>query len=326
MNLDIVGIGSALVDVTVNVKDDFLISQDFPKGGMTLIEYDRLKTLMAKFPDDEKKISAGGATSNVMTAFAHCGGRAGFIGKIGPDLIGKFFEKEMKNSKVEFTKLTSNTLKTGVVFTMITEDGERTFATYLGAAASMTKEDISFELLNIAPILHVEAYLIFNKELVQFIFDAATHNKQKISFDLSSFNIVKDNLDFFKEIIKNKIDIVFANEEECKAFTNLSPKEGLEIFSQDCSVTLVKEGAKGSYIKKDKEVLFLPSLKIDVIDTNGAGDAYAGGILFGLSKQLPIDATLQIGTKAGALSVSQQGARLHTKNIQTLNTFASSFL
>ena len=326
MDFDIVGIGSALVDVTVRVEDSFLEDENLPKGGMTLVDAKRSKLLLDKFPSDKKELSPGGAAANVMASFAHCGGKAGFIGKVGEDQMGKYFQSETEKAGVTFLKLTSPDVPTGTGLTFVTPDGQRTFATHLGAAVEMTPAHLSADMLNQAPIIHVEAYLIFNPELMDFIIDTAKANGQKISMDLSSYDVVTQNLERLKQIAESHLDIIFANEDESLAFTGLSPKDALDICARLCEIVVVKEGGAGSHIAKDNRRVFMPAEKVQVQDTNGAGDAYAGGVLLGLCKKIDIESCCKIGTKAGALAVSQRGARLTEENARTLRSYAASIL
>ncbi|EKD26046.1 MAG: PfkB family carbohydrate kinase [uncultured bacterium] len=321
MNFEIIGIGSALTDMTFNVTDSFLASENLPKGGMTLIEKDRLFELLDKFKNTKKQMSPGGATANVITSYAHCTGKAAFIGKIGADNTGDFFKKETEKSGVKFIELKSDKLNSGIVLSFITQDGQRTFATHLGASVDLSPKDLTAELLNQAPVVHVEAYLVFNRDVINHIFNLAKKNNQKISMDLSSFTVVSQNLDFFRKIVENEVDILFANEDECKAYTGLSPKDSIDIFRKSCPISVLKEGANGSYISTDKETVFFSAEKVNVIDTNGAGDAYAGGVLYGLCNNLGIHKAGLIGTKAGALAVSQSGARLNNANVKKLKKY-----
>ncbi len=323
MDLEIIGIGSALVDVTVLIDDTFLLAEGLPKGGMTLVEADRSKELLKMLADFPHEFSPGGATANIMAAFANCGGKPGFIGKVGRDEMGDYFSRETRKAGVEFLKLTSEDKPTGIVLTLITPDGQRTFATHLGAAVELSPAEVTADLLNQAPIVQVEAYLVFNRELIDHILDMAKANGQKISMDLSSFGVVEENLEYFQKKARTHLDIIFANEDECLAFTGLPPKESLAQIKEVCEIAIVKEGKAGSHIARGDEVISFSAEVVDAVDTNGAGDAYAGGVLYGLCRGLDARACGLIGTKAGALAVSQKGARLTAENARILGEFAA---
>jgi len=323
MNLEILGIGSALVDITIQVDDSFLESEDLPKGGMTLVDAQRSKELLDKLSLEPREFSPGGATANVMASFAHCGGKAGFIGKIGADEMGEYFTKETEKAGVTFLKLVSQETPTGTGLTLVTPDGQRTFATHLGASVELSPAELPADFINHAPVVHVEAYLIFNRDLIDHILDTAKANGQKVSMDLSSFGVVQENLEYLKKIADSHLDIIFANEDECLAFTGLSPRESLDIIAEVCDIAIVKEGGAGSHIARGDEKISLAANEVCVMDTNGAGDAYAGGVLYGLCRGLHIESCGHIGTHAGGLAVSQRGARLTNENARILCDFAS---
>lgn len=322
--LEILGIGSALVDVTVHVDEAFLASEGLPKGGMTLVDGERSRQLLARLSGAEWDLSPGGATANVMAAFAHCGGRPGFIGKVGEDEMGEYFARETEKEGVTFLKLTSPSIPTGVGLTLVTPDGERTFATHLGAAVELAPSDLPSGLIGQAPIVHVEAYLVFNRDLLDHILDTAKANGQKISMDLSSFGVVKENIEYFERIAGTHLDIVFANEDESLAFTGLAPGHSLDVFSRLCEIAVVKEGANGSHLRHRAHRVYIPAERVRVEDTNGAGDAYAGAVLYGLSRGMSISTCGRMGTRAGSLVVGQRGARSNAENARILRDFASA--
>lgn len=323
-SFEIIGIGSALVDITVRVDESFLQAEGLPKGGMTLIDADRSQELLRRFPEDVRELSPGGATANVMAAFAHCGGRPAFIGKVGKDPMGDYFKRETERTGVTFIELRSEKVPTGTAFTFITPDGERTFATYLGAAVELSPADLPPDRLCRAPILHIEAYLVVNRKLMDYLLTTGKANGQKISMDLSSFGVVQENLDYFEKIAGSHLNIIFANEDESLAFTGLSPRDSLDVFSRFCEIAVVKEGANGSYLARRNHKVYLPAQKIWVEDTNGAGDAYAGAVLYGLSRGMSISTCGRLGTHAGALIVSQKGARVMEERAGILRDFAAA--
>ncbi|GEM_PF-48634 len=322
MDFEIIGIGSALVDITVHVSESFLEAEGLPKGGMTLIDAGRAREFLNKLPADERELSPGGTTANVMAAFAHCGGKPAFVGKVGRDWLGEYFKRETERTGVAFVELRSEKTPTGSAFTFITPDGERTFATYLGAAAELSPADLPPDLFRRAPLLHIEAYLVVNRELMDYLLITGKANGQKISMDLSSFGVVRENLDYFEKISRTYLSIIFANEDESLAFTGLAPRDSLDVFSRLCEITVVKEGANGSYLARRNHKVYLPAKKVWVEDTNGAGDAYAGAVLYGLSRGMSISACGRLGTQAGALIVSQKGARVTEDRARILRDFA----
>ncbi len=319
--MQMLSIGSALVDVTIVVEEDFLKRENLPKGGMTLVDAVRSKQLLDLFPESKKKLSPGGAAANVASAFAHCGGASGFIGKVGTDAMGDYFKRECEADGVRFFELRT-TEPTGVVICFLTQDGQRTFATYLGAASTMKPSELP--LMDQAKLILIEAYLSFNQELFLHILQTAKKNKQQIALDLASFTVVQQNLDLFKKVLREDVDIVFANEDESRAFTGLSPQKSVEVFAALCDIAVVKEGGLGSYIARGTKVVNIPANPVIVVDTNGAGDAYAGGVLFGLMNGFPLEIAGKIGAKAGSLMVSQWGARFNAENAKNMRQYVNS--
>jgi sugar/nucleoside kinase (ribokinase family) len=312
LQLDIIGVGSALVDATVVVEDSFLEAEQLPKGGMTLVEADRSSALLASLADRPVSYCPGGAAANVMTAFAMCGGASGFIGKIGRDAAGAVFSKKTRESGVHFFELLTESINTGLVLSLVTPDGQRTFATHLGASTEMQTSEITEAVLDSAPLLFLEGYLSFNRPLFLHILRLGKSLGKKIAMDLASFTVVEGQQDFFRDILAEYIDIVFANEEESEAFSGLSGEAGLEPLSACCPLAVVKEGGKGSFIQHGDERIQIDAFGVTPKDTNGAGDAYAGGLLYGFSKGCSMEQCGKLASKAGALVVSQVGARLES--------------
>jgi len=165
---------------------------------------------------------------------------------------------------------------------MISKDGERTFGTFLGAAIELSANHINDNQFADYDILHVEGYLVQNHELLEAILKTAKNNGLKVSIDLASYNVVEDNIDFIKEMVTKYVDIIFANEEEAKAFTGMEPEAALEEISKVADIAIVKIGKKGSMIKQGNTIVNVDVREIEPIDTTGAGDIYAAGFLYGL--------------------------------------------
>jgi len=284
--IDVVCIGNALVDIIVNVPDSFIEENNLKKGTMTLSNDKEQKKLLKKINKFPKKIFTGGSSSNVSLGVSILGAKSCFIGKIGKDTNGLFFEKTL-NKKNVITKINKSlNLNTGTAITLITEDGERTFSTHLGAANSLIEKD--FLKIPKTKFLHIEAYLLENPELRKIILKKIKKIKKqgtKISLDLSDSSLIKRIKKELYEFIKN-VNIVFANEQESKTFTEEESIKGARFLSNFCEIAIVKLGKQGSIIvsKNQQELINIEPVK--PINTNGAGDAYAAGFLFGLSQNL----------------------------------------
>lgn len=293
----IIGMGNALVDVLVSLTDDKMLEElRLPKGSMQLINEDRYLYIKSVFDQLETKRSTGGSSGNMVKALAMLGEKPGFIGKIGPDEMGDFYRSEGERVGIEM-KLLMSEIRSGVASTFISRDGERTFATHLGAAYRMEASDLTPEMFKGYTYLYVEGYLVQNHDLIMRAMQLAKDAGLQVCLDLASYNIVAEDLDFFKLLVNRYVDIVFANEEEAKAFAESNIGQALDIISSLCSIAVIKLGSKGSVIKKGTEVVRLNTKKIDcVMDTTGAGDFYAAGFMFGLMNGYSLEKCGQIGT------------------------------
>ena len=294
----IIGLGNALVDVLARLEDDKILGQmQLPKGSMTLIDETKLLGINDFLSTKTTKISCGGSAGNTILALANLDAATGIIGKVGNDDYGHFFKKKLKKLGVEDKTIISPDRPTGIASTFISEDGERTFATFLGAAASLSSEELSSEMFKEYSYLFIEGYLVQDHDLILQAIELAKGAGLQICLDMASYNIVEENLEFFKLLLTKYVDIVFANEQEARAFTGLKPLEALEELGRICSIAVVKVGAQGTYIRKGTEIIHVPAIPVkSLIDTTGAGDYYAAGFLYGLTSGLSLDKCARIGS------------------------------
>ncbi len=279
----VLGVGNALVDVISVLKDDSTLEQfGLPRGSMTLVDAAQSKVIYDATYSEESELATGGSVANTMRSMANLGGNGGYMGKIGRDSLGDLFKSDFEKAGVK-THLCYSESETGRVMGLVSPDSERTMATYLGAAAEMVPAEITAEVFQGYEIVYIEGYLVFNHDLITACAKAAKAADVKIALDLSSFNVVEANLEFLKDLIKNYVDILFANEEEAKSFTGLEPEEALHSIANDCEISIVKIGKEGSMIKKDGKVSRVGIIPAEALDTTGAGDAYAAGFFYGLT-------------------------------------------
>lgn len=306
----IIGIGNALVDVIVSIPDESLLQNfSLPKGGMEMIDLAKKRELHSQILHMKQILASGGSTSNTIHGLARLGAQTGYIGKVCRDEMGCFFENEMQKYNIK-PHLVYSEVDTGIATTFMTADAERTFATYLGAASTLTPADIDETIFADYDYIHVEGYLIFNRELILYICQTAKKHKMKISMDMASFNLVHDNKDLISVMLKDYVDIVFANEEEAEAFTGKRGEEALAILSQYCPISIVKMGAKGSIANIHGESAFFRTNDTQPVDTNGAGDIYAAGFLYGLMNHYPIQKIGQLATRLADELILTVGAKL----------------
>ncbi|MBI9038777.1 MAG: adenosine kinase [Bacteroidales bacterium] len=295
----VLGIGNALVDIMTKLEsDELLMDFSLPKGSMQLVDNESVKKVMNGTEHLEKKISSGGSAANTIHGLARLNVETGFMGKVGNDEFGVFFENDLKESGIS-PKLYKSKTNSGHAVALISPDSERTFATFLGAAVELSADDLSSAHFKDFDYFHIEGYLVQNHDLIEQALKLAKKNNLKISLDLASYNVVEENLEFLISIVEKYVDIIFANEEEAKAFTGKDPLEALDIMSEKCEIAIVKIGSKGSLIKNGDDIFEIGTIDVNPKDTTGAGDLYASGFLYGLVKGFSL---LRCGEIASILS------------------------
>lgn len=284
LTMKIIGIGNALTDLMTQIEsDDVLKNLNLPKGSMQLVDATMSQRASDATRHFKRSLASGGSAANTIHGLARLGIETGFIGKVGKDDLGEFFEKDMIKSGIR-THLIHSATPSGLALALVSPDGERTFATYLGAACELEDTDIDANVLKEYDILHIEGYLMQNYKLISHAIKTAKELGLRVSLDLASYNVVEQHRDFLNEIIDLYADIIFANEEESKALTGLEPEESARHLSQRVDIAAVKTGPGGSFVAMNGEITAVPTKKITPVDTTGAGDLYAAGFLFALTK------------------------------------------
>lgn len=305
----VLGLGNALTDILLQVSEGDLREIGFQKGSMNLINAEQFEELQIRFASVRKRMVAGGSASNTVATIAQLGGKAALIGKIGNDEVGHFYREDLVKNNVHPMLLTSS-LMSGCCIVLITPDGERTFCTYLGAAADLHAEDINKEAFIGYDICHVEGYLVQDHELIETALRTAKEQGCIVSLDLASYNVVNDNLQFLTELINKYVDIVFANEDESFAYTHLNPEEAVQNIATQCDIAVVKVGKRGSYVRQGNQLYHIGAVTSNCLDSTGAGDLYAGGFLHALSDGFDLRRCAEIGTVAAGRVVEIVGTKL----------------
>jgi sugar/nucleoside kinase (ribokinase family) len=325
----VLGIGNALVDVLISLKDDELLNKfNLAKGSMTLVDKETMNAVLSHSSAIELKKapvkSSGGSVANTIHGLAQMGAPAGYIGKIGDDEYGEFFRSYMEQNNI-CANLFKGVEDSGKSIVLITPDSERTFATYLGAAIELNEADLTLEPFHGYDYFHLEGYLVQNHALVEASVKLAKEAGCCISIDLASFNIVEENLQFLRGVVKNYVDIVFANEEEARAFTgHQEPETALNDIAEQVDIAVVKIGKKGSLIKKNNEIFRVPSIKAEAVDTTGAGDLYASGFFYGLAGGQSMDICGKIGSITSGKVVEVLGAKMDDQRWQQIRELIKS--
>ncbi len=310
----IIGLGNALVDImTVIDNDKVLENLNLPKGSMQLVDKDLSEKIQNETKNFPRTMASGGSAANTIRSLANLGLTAGYVGKIGRDEIGDFFVKDMENTGVIPRIITGET-PSGRAVALVSKDSERTFATYLGAAAELSANDINSTTFMGYDILHVEGYLIINHELIEKAMQLAKENGLKISLDLASYNVVEDNLEFLRYLIEKYVDLVFANEEEAATFTDgEDPESALDLISSMCEIAVVKIGKHGAWVKNGNYKNRQPEFPAKRVDTTAAGDNFAAGFIYGLVSNWTLDKCLKAGNIVAGNVIEVVGATMDEK-------------
>jgi len=307
----VLGIGNALVDImTILEEEEILRHFDLKKGSMQLVDSDFSAKVIDHTKDLKKELSSGGSAANTIHGLANLGVSSSFIGKTGTDSYGRFFADDMSRIGIEPLLFLGNA-PTGCAIALISPDSERTFATHLGAAIELSAEDLNPEIFQGYDYFYIEGYLVQNRELIETAVKIAKQYNIKVCLDLASFNVVEQNLDFLNDIVLNYVDIVFANEEEAKAFTGKSPEEAVRMIAQMCDIAVVKTGAKGSLVMQGEKLHRIDPIECVSSDTTGAGDAYSAGFIYGLTIGLPLDKCGAIGSLLAGRVIEVIGAKMN---------------
>jgi len=233
----IVGAGSALVDLLIEENDDFVGELVSEKGGMTLVELEKIENIIDASSSQLKTVP-GGSACNTLIGIGSLGAKARMIGRCGKDDMAEIFKKGIEKAGVEGVISTSET-HTGRVLSIVTPDAQRTMFTYLGAAEELRPEDIKSKYFKDASIVHLEGYLLLNMPVVNAIIKKVRDSQSKLCLDLASFQIVEARREYLDNIIKYQVDILMANEDEAKAYTGKDKMESLEVFAEMADICVV---------------------------------------------------------------------------------------
>ena len=306
----ILGMGNALVDIMIPLESDTILEMlDLPKGSMQLVDKERSAAVLTALKNYIKSQAAAGSAANTIHGLAMLGAPAGYIGMVGEDELGGFFVRDLINAGADPVMIHSGQ-ETGRAVALVTPDSERTFATFLGAAIELSAELLKKEMFSGYEYFHIEGYLVQNHELIKRAVTLARENGLKVSLDLASYNVVEANLEFLKSIVRDHVDILFANEEEARSFTGLDPEGSLLAIGEMVETAVVKTGKSGSLIRHKKETTRIGVIPVEPVDTTGAGDLYAAGFLYGLAKGWPIEKSGETGALLAGNVIEFMGAKM----------------
>jgi sugar/nucleoside kinase (ribokinase family) len=311
--IDVLTIGNAIVDVISKVDEAFITREQLVKGSMNLIDEERAETLYAHMgPATE---ISGGSAGNTAAGVASFGGKAAYFGKVRDDQLGAIYRHDMQSLGVKFDSVAaSDGPATARSFILVTPDGERTMNTYLGACVNLEERDVDPEIVKASAVTYMEGYL-YDKPAAMAAFRAAAKISQGAgrltSITLSDSFCVERHRDAFLDLIRNSIDIVFANETEIKAMYKTQSFSGaIDAARKDCPLVVVTRSEKGSVIVKGQDTIEVPAHPVRVVvDVTGAGDLFAAGFLFGHTNGKPLAHCARLGSLAASEVISHVGAR-----------------
>jgi sugar/nucleoside kinase (ribokinase family) len=310
---DVIGIGNAIVDIVARTDNAFLESEGLVKGAMSLIEAERAAELYEKI--DQAVECSGGSAANTIAGLASLGGRGAFVGKVRDDQLGEVFRHDINAAGVSFkTAAATSGAETATSMVLVTPDAQRTMQTYLGACVGLGPDDIDEDEIASAQVTYLEGYLWdppAAKQAFVKAADAAHAAGRDVSLSLSDPFCVDRHRDDFLDLAENHVDILFANEDEVISLYQVDNfDQALQAVRRHCRVVALTRSAKGSVVVSGDEVHIVDAEPIDsVVDTTGAGDAYAAGFLFGLTRGDNLATAARIGGIAAAEVISHMGAR-----------------
>lgn len=287
----VIGIGNALTDFLVNLRDDQVLTKlNLGKGSMILVDSELQRQIQGETADLPHTLSLGGSAGNTIRCMARLGTEVGYIGKVGKDSTGHFYEQALDNLGIT-PYVAHGVNRSGRCVSLISPDGERTMVTYLGAALELCEADITAQMFEGYDCLYIEGFMVQSHSVIRHAIKLAKQCGLKVAIDLASYNVVLENRAFLLDIVDKYVDIIFANEQEAAAFSGEQEAEkALEFIAARCELAIVKVGTRGALIKQaGQEAMHVGIMAAAKrVDTTGAGDFYAAGFMSGLCQGLDL--------------------------------------
>ena len=308
--MKILGIGNAIVDVLCKVTDDFLTQNSLTKSTMKLVDEKEFEKLLENLKI-EKTIS-GGSVANSIVGLSQLGNEVGFIGKVNDDDLGKKYSEGLEKEKVQFHyNVKSEKIPTGTCLILVTPDSERTMCTFLGIAGKISEIDIDEKIVKKSEMTFLEGYL-WDKGNPQKAFNKVISYSKQSAMSLSDLFCVERHKDYFLDLVKNKLDITFANEQEIMALIEAKSFEDVVAFAKNIQkLIVITRGENGAVAIQNNQIIKCEAKKnLNIKDLTGAGDLFAAGFLHGYINKLPLKESLEKGTELSSRVIQQVGARL----------------
>jgi len=309
--MKILGIGNAIVDVICKVEDSFITNNGLTKSTMKLVDETEFKKLLSSLKIEETV--SGGSVANSIVGLSQLGNKVGFIGKVNEDDLGGKYEEGLKKENVKyFYSKKKEEMPTGTCLILITPDSERTMCTFLGIAGKINENDVDVNAVKNSEIIFLEGYL-WDEGDPKKAFNKAIQNSNKVAMSLSDLFCVERHKLHFLDLVKNKLDIIFANEQEALSLINTKNFDEVISFSKQLEkIIVITRGEKGSVaIQKNKVVECDSKKDLKIVDLTGAGDLFAAGFLHGHVNNLSLKESLEKGTEMSSKIIQKIGARLN---------------
>jgi len=308
--MKILGIGNAIVDVICKVEDKFITQNNLTKSTMKLVDEAEFKILLSSLKIEETV--SGGSVANSIVGLSQLGNKAGFIGKVSDDDLGQKYEEGLKKENVQFFySKKKETIPTGTCLILITPDSERTMVTFLGTAGKINENDIDSNAVKNSEILFLEGYL-WDEGEPKKAFEKAINNGNKVAMSLSDLFCVERHKPHFLDLVKNKLDITFANEQEIMSLIDVKKFDDVINFAKETNkLIVITRGDEGAIAINKNEIVECSAKKnLNIKDLTGAGDLFAGGFLHGLINNKSTKESLETGTEMSSKVIQIIGARL----------------
>ena len=317
MTYDVLGVGNALVDIQAQVTGRVLHRLGFSKGMMTLVDESTQQTVLSALDGRPLNRCAGGSAANTIMGIADLGGVAAYAGKVGDDELGKFCLQDMRQLGVAIEVPPSGAAQTGTCVVLITEDAQRTLLTHLGVSSTLSPDDIQEDEIRKAQYVYIEGYLFTDpgpKAAALKAIDLAKKNNVKVALTVSDPFLIDLFRDEFWQLIKGPVDLLFCNLEEARSLTeHTDPIDCAHEIHQHAQNVALTLGGDGSILMHEGQTIPIEGVKTTAIDTTGAGDMYAAGVLYGITNGLSWHKAGHLASHAAARIVSQLGARMAHK-------------
>lgn len=318
--IDVMGVGSPIVDTLIRVENAVLATIGGEKGGMELVDEEWMAATLARIGGTHIE-APGGSAGNTAAGLARLGARVSFLGKVGNDIGGRFYVDRFAELGGDTTRFKHGSVANGRCLSLVTPDSERTMRTNLGAAMTLSPDEVTSADFEGVRHAHIEGYLLFNPDLMDKVLSSAVSTGCTVSLDLASFEVVNAAKDRLPGLLEHSVDVVFANEEEASAYFGGSgtPRDWARQLAEVCATAAVKVGKDGAYIAANGRVDHVPARLVEsVVDTTGAGDLWAAGFLYGWSRGAPMDVCGRMGALLGAEVIQILGADIAAESWQRI--------